>query len=181
MANKAKSQRKAKGGKSIFNAEQLKRIGEITEEKSTTRAGAIKILDREERTAKKVAAKAEKDAARDAKKKAKADAKAAKKSAPKKARKSRETKPKAAKGEGRKPALAEFPNRPDEIFATFKGKEIVAKVNEDGSITVDGNRYTSPSVAGAIATGQPTCNGWKLWKFMREGQPVSIDELRKAS
>lgn len=79
--------------------------------------------------------------------------------------------------EGRKPKLAGMFTEATEIFATFKGKELSASVHADGVIVFKDKDYTSPSDAAKAATGG-SVNGWRFWKFRRDGQDVWLDVLR---
>jgi Restriction Enzyme Adenine Methylase Associated/Protein of unknown function (DUF2924) len=81
----------------------------------------------------------------------------------------------------RTPALAPFQNRPEELVATYKGTEHKATVNEDGTITVNGKTFNSPSRAGKEITGREV-DGWTFWSHKKEdGTLEKIDALRKAS
>lgn len=84
------------------------------------------------------------------------------------------------KADGRMPILAKYPKRPMFLKARHKGKTIKARVLRDGSISLDGKTYTSPSVAGAAACKRRTCNGWTFWTYERApGDWILLDELRK--
>jgi hypothetical protein len=143
--------------KNQFTEAQLKRIAEIQEERSTTRKNATKVLRREER----------------------AIGKKPKSAKPKKQRANKSV------ATGRKPALAKYVKETLRIFGTFKGKEFQAHVNADGTITFDGETYTSPSVAAATAIKRKTCNGWKFWRYTKDvGSETTtefIDDLRKTA
>ncbi len=79
----------------------------------------------------------------------------------------------------RTPALSSLRNRPEELVATYKGTEHKAKVNEDGTITVNGKTFNSPSRAGKEITGREV-DGWTFWSYKKEdGTFVKINELRK--
>ncbi|MHB8844709.1 MAG: restriction system modified-DNA reader domain-containing protein [Nitrospirota bacterium] len=86
----------------------------------------------------------------------------------------------AQKAEGRAPVLAKYPKRPMFLRARYKGKMIKARVLRDGSISLDGKTYLSPSLAGAAACKRRTCNGWTFWTYERApGDWVLLNELRK--
>lgn len=81
---------------------------------------------------------------------------------------------------GRTPILAKYPKRPLILKARFKGKTTKARVLRDGSISLDGKIYLSPSLAGAAACKRRTCNGWTFWTYERApGDWVLLNELRK--
>jgi hypothetical protein len=88
--------------------------------------------------------------------------------------------PGGVKENGRTPVLARYARRPFVLKARYKGKTIKARVLRDGSISLDGDLYLSPSLAGAAACKRRTCNGWTFWTFERApGDWVLLDELRK--
>ncbi len=104
------------------------------------------------------------------KKVAVADQRATKKAGPKAEKKERK---------GRTPALAAFPNRPSELVVTYKGTTYKATVNSDGTITVDGKTFNSPSRAGKEVIGKEV-DGWTFWSFEVEGEGLKkLDTLRK--
>lgn len=51
-------------------------------------------------------------------------------------------------------------------------------VNEDGTITVAGVRYSDPDAAARALSGESAINGWETWSVEREGRPVSLSDLR---
>lgn len=63
--------------------------------------------------------------------------------------------------------------------ATYKGQQYEGKV-ENGSLVVNGERYTSPSAAAVAITGNPV-NGWRFWECLLPGtsQWKLIANLRK--
>ena len=80
---------------------------------------------------------------------------------------------------GRTPALAIYPNRPTELVVTYKGVPYQATVNEDGTITVNGKLFTSPSRAGKEITGKEV-DGWTFWSYEVPGVGFKkLDTLRK--
>ncbi len=85
--------------------------------------------------------------------------------------------------DGRLPVLAKYIRRFREnrsLRAVHKGKAIKARVRRDGMIVFKGNKYTSPSVAGAVAVRRKSCNGWVFWKWERAtGDWVVLNELRR--
>jgi hypothetical protein len=82
--------------------------------------------------------------------------------------------------EGREPVLAQYIDRPLKLRGPHKGKVFRARVRRDGSIRFKGKRYTSPSVAAAVAAGRRSCNGYTFWQYERApGDWVWLDELRK--
>ena len=79
----------------------------------------------------------------------------------------------------RTPVLASFPNRPAELVVTYKGKTYKATVNPDGTITVDGKTFNSPSRAGKEVIGKEV-DGWTFWSYEVEGEGLKkLDTLRK--
>ena len=79
----------------------------------------------------------------------------------------------------RTPALASLKVAPKELVATYKGTEHKATVNEDGTITINGKTFNSPSRAGKEITGREV-DGWTFWSYKKEdGTFVKINELRK--
>ncbi|MBW6503134.1 DUF2924 domain-containing protein [bacterium] len=110
-----------------------------------------------------------------------------------------EAKPKAAKkGSGKKaqtatmtpvekktgkrtPALASLEVAPKELVVTYKGVEHKATVNEDGTITINGKAFNSPSRAGKEITGREV-DGWSFWSYKKEdGTFEKINALREES
>jgi hypothetical protein len=65
----------------------------------------------------------------------------------------------------RQPALLALGEKmPKELRVTFKGKEYQAAVNADGTITVNGKTFASPSRAGKEITGREV-DGWTFWRY----------------
>lgn len=79
---------------------------------------------------------------------------------------------------GRQPVLR-FVKRAMKLKAKYKGNVVKANVQRDGSILFSGRVYMSPSLAAAAACRRPTRNGWTFWKYERDGDWVSLNELRK--
>ena len=80
----------------------------------------------------------------------------------------------------RTPVLAAFPNRPAELVVTYKGTTYKAIVNPDGTITVDGKTFNSPSRAGKEVIGKEV-DGWTFWNYEVEGEGLKkLDTLRKS-
>ncbi len=71
---------------------------------------------------------------------------------------------------------------PLEIHTTYKGPRLTARIEADGAVTFQGNRYTTPSGAGRAAKvlrGGPNVgpNGWTFWEFTDadgRDQPLSV-------
>lgn len=79
----------------------------------------------------------------------------------------------------RTPALASFPNPPDELVVTYKGTTHKATVNPDGTITVNGKTFTSPSRGGKEVTGKEV-DGWTFWSYEVPGAGLKkLDTLRR--
>jgi len=82
---------------------------------------------------------------------------------------------------------------PFELEKTYKGNTLRAVINADGSISFDGRKYNSLSMAGGFARKSinnprylddnkwPSTNGWDFWKCRdpKTGKLVKIDVLRK--
>ena len=94
--------------------------------------------------------------------------------------KKRASKPDAEKKPGKRtPVLAAFPDRPSELVVTYKGTTYKATVNPDGTITVDGKTFNSPSRAGKEVIGKEV-DGWTFWSYEVEGEGLKkLDTLRK--
>ena len=79
----------------------------------------------------------------------------------------------------RTPALASLKVAPKELVATYKGTEHKATVNDDGTITINGKTFNSPSRAGKEVTGREV-DGWTFWSFeVPDGGLKKLDTLRK--
>jgi Restriction Enzyme Adenine Methylase Associated/Protein of unknown function (DUF2924) len=79
----------------------------------------------------------------------------------------------------RTPALAALAVAPKELVVTYKGTEHKAKVNEDGTITVNGKTFNSPSRAGKEITGREV-DGWTFWSYEVPGNGLKkLNMLRK--
>jgi len=83
--------------------------------------------------------------------------------------------------EGKRPVLAGFGIRPTRLRGTFKGKKCLARVLKNGTITVKGQRFNSPSMAARHAIGQMRAiNGWWFWHYERAPNDwVRLRELRR--
>lgn len=80
---------------------------------------------------------------------------------------------------GRRPVLAAYAQRPTLLVARHKGKTYRARVRRDGTVSLAGRVYNSPSVAGS-AVVKRSCNGWTFWRYERSpGDWVRLDNLRK--
>jgi len=79
----------------------------------------------------------------------------------------------------RTPALASLKVAPKELVVTYKGTEHKAKVNEDGTITINGKTFNSPSRAGKEVTGREV-DGWTFWSYEVPGNGLKkLNMLRK--
>jgi hypothetical protein len=67
-----------------------------------------------------------------------------------------------------------------DIHAEHKDKEFGAQVNADGTITYDGESYTSPSSAGKAAI-KKSVDGWTFWRFKKDGTDVPLDGSERFS
>lgn len=79
----------------------------------------------------------------------------------------------------RTPVLSSLDVAPTDLVATYKGTEHKGTVNPDGTITVNGKTFNSPSRAGKEITGREV-DGWTFWYYKKEdGTHEKINELRK--
>lgn len=78
---------------------------------------------------------------------------------------------------------------PVELHCHYKGKDLSARIEDDGSVDFRGVKYKSLSVAGGAARetiigpraggGAPSTNGWTFWKFFdADGEARLIDAAR---
>jgi hypothetical protein len=76
---------------------------------------------------------------------------------------------------------------PIELERTYKGRRFTARVEADGAVTFDGQRFKSLSVAGAMARAKAlnrssyqATNGWVFWQVRQaDGRLVRVDSLRR--
>jgi len=74
---------------------------------------------------------------------------------------------------------------PLELTKTYKGKLVTASVEADGTVTYNGQSYSSLSTAASAARqtvlGRPVnTNGWNFWRFRdTDGRVKQVDELRR--
>ncbi|MCY4111699.1 MAG: type I restriction endonuclease [Chloroflexi bacterium] len=79
---------------------------------------------------------------------------------------------------------AEVFKPPLEIHTTYKGPRLTARIEADGAIVFQGNRYATPSRAGQAAKvlrGGPNVgpNGWSFWHFIdADGRNLPLSVLR---
>ena len=66
-----------------------------------------------------------------------------------------------------------------EFRSTYKGQLHTGTVN-NGALTINGKRYSSPSAAAVAITGNPV-NGWRFWECLQPGTTKwrSIAALRR--
>ncbi|MBE0568749.1 MAG: DUF2924 domain-containing protein [Deltaproteobacteria bacterium] len=103
--------------------------------------------------------------------------KAAKKGSGKQAKVPTKT-PVEKKASKRTPALASLEVAPKELVVTYKGTEHKATVNEDGTITINGKTFNSPSRAGKEITGREV-DGWTFWNYEVPGEGLKkLNTLR---
>ena len=104
--------------------------------------------------------------------------KAVKKGSGKKAQTAKK-RPVEKKGAKRTPALASLKVAPKELVVTYKGTEHKATVNDDGTITINGKTFNSPSRAGKEITGREV-DGWTFWSYKVPGNGLKkLNMLRK--
>lgn len=98
---------------------------------------------------------------------------------PERKAKKKTRKPEAEKKTGKRtPGLASLQNRPTELIVTYKSTTYTSTVNPDGTITVDGKTFNSPSRAGKEVIGKEV-DGWTFWSFEVEGEGLKkLDTLR---
>lgn len=86
---------------------------------------------------------------------------------------------KVAPEKGRRPTLAPYVKKGFPIKFIFKGKLHKARVRADGTISYQGQVFTSPSSA-AQAVSKKSSDGWRVWRYERApGDWVPLSELRK--
>ena len=77
------------------------------------------------------------------------------------------------------PVLSAYFDRSTRLRATFKDKNVRARVRRNGLIRYKDKDYNSPSLA-AAAVVRHSYNGWTFWKYERApGDWVFLDELRR--
>ena len=74
---------------------------------------------------------------------------------------------------------------PLEVHTTYKRQRHSARIEADGAIVFQGNRYTTPSAAASAVRvlhgASPNVAGWDVWQFTdAEGrdQPLSVSRER---
>ena len=86
----------------------------------------------------------------------------------------------AAATKGRRPILSAYVTGGMRIKGRYKNRTIRAWVRRDGSISFNGQVFSSPSMAAASACGHTRCNGWQFWTYERApGDWVRLTELRR--
>jgi hypothetical protein len=78
---------------------------------------------------------------------------------------------------------------PLDIETTYKGHQLTARIEANGTVTWNGTAYATLSIAGGMAkksigapSGRyyPSTNGWTFWRFKdADGQLVFVDVLRQ--
>ncbi len=78
---------------------------------------------------------------------------------------------------------AQILNPPFEVFATYRGQKQTARIERDGTLTFQSQKYQSLSGAGAAAKRaagyagpKPATQGWTFWKFIDDdglGKPIN--------
>ena len=79
---------------------------------------------------------------------------------------------------------------PLDLETTYKGNQLTARIEADGSVTWNGATYDSLSIAGGMARKSivgappgreyPPTNGWTFWRFRdADGRLASVDALRQ--
>jgi len=85
---------------------------------------------------------------------------------------------KGAKKRGQ-PVLSSYFNRSTRLRATYRGKDVKARIRRNGLVRYKKKDYRSPSLAGS-AVVKRSCNGWTFWKYERApGDWVFLDEIRR--
>ncbi len=84
-----------------------------------------------------------------------------------------------AKKNKRTPGLFAIQNCPSELVVTYKGETYKATVNPDGTISVNGKNFNSPSRAGKEITGREV-DGWTFWNYEAGAEGLKkLNTLRK--
>lgn len=79
---------------------------------------------------------------------------------------------------------------PLDLVTTYRGHQLTARIEADGTVTWNGSAYDSLSTAGGMARKSivgappgreyPQTNGWTFWRFMdSDGSLVLVDVLRQ--
>lgn len=80
---------------------------------------------------------------------------------------------------GKEASLAPYVTKRFKLRRIYKGKTIIARVRQDGTINLNGTIFNSPSWAARSVIGRKA-NGWSFWRYRNEdGEWVKLDELRK--
>ncbi|MEU4473029.1 DUF262 domain-containing protein [Micromonospora sp. NPDC023888] len=67
----------------------------------------------------------------------------------------------------------------DELVLSYKRVQYTARIGETGQIVLNsGERFESPSPAGAMVTGKGAINGWSAWKVRRGDKLVPLFDVR---
>ena len=70
---------------------------------------------------------------------------------------------------------------PIELSSIYKKQTLQATVEADGRIVFNGEFFSSPSNAGAVAQNRKSCNGWIFWRYRNaHGELSPLDDLRRA-
>ncbi len=80
----------------------------------------------------------------------------------------------------RQPAMAPYVTKRFQIRTTYRGIQHKAMVEKNGTITMGGKTYTSPSSAGSAVRGGKSTNGWTFWKHKNaNGEWVQLNTLKR--
>lgn len=66
----------------------------------------------------------------------------------------------------------------EQLLPPPRGKSRVATVLGSGSIRVDGIEFLTPSAVAKKVSGNSAEPGWEFWSVDREGQRLTLFELR---
>lgn len=66
----------------------------------------------------------------------------------------------------------------EKLTSTSLSAPGVAVLGENGSLTVDGQRFPSPSAAGSHVRAGKATNGWSFWAVERDGSTVPLATVR---
>lgn len=79
---------------------------------------------------------------------------------------------------GRKPVLSKYVNNNMKIRIRKNEKNFFGRVNKDGYIILNGEKFTSPSLAATHILNY-NVDGWNVWQYQRSpGEWVTINSLR---
>jgi hypothetical protein len=66
----------------------------------------------------------------------------------------------------------------ERVSSTQASAPATAVVSSDGGLTIDGQRFATPSAAGSYVRGGKATNGWAFWAVERDGTTVPLATVR---